>query len=65
MSLVHEKCSSVDLLINARIQASPDELKTILFDNLNKLKSNHGVIVNEKFLSYFQPGIPKPKYRME
>lgn len=64
MPTIYEKSGSVDLLINARIQASPDELKTILFDNLNKLKSNKGVKVNEKFLSYFQPGFPNPTHRM-
>jgi hypothetical protein len=64
-SPVYEKARSVDLLVNARIQTSPDELRLILFDNLNKLKSNKGVIVNEKFLSYFKPGFPNPTHRME
>ncbi|MGE5457995.1 MAG: GTP-binding protein, partial [Methanococcaceae archaeon] len=63
-SLVPEKAKSVDLLINARIQTSPDELRKILFDNLNQLKSRDGVQVNEKFLSYFQPGFPDPTHRM-
>jgi G3E family GTPase len=64
-SQVNEKARSVDLLINARIQTSPDELKKILFENLNKLKSCEGVLVNEKFLSYFKPGFPNPTHRME
>ncbi len=64
-SPVYEKAPSVDLLVNARIQTSPDELRKILFDNLNQLKSIPGVQVNEKFLSYFQPGFPNPTHRME
>jgi len=62
--LVFEKCGSVDLLVNARIQTSPDELRKILFDNLNQLKSHDGVKINEKFLSYFKPGFPNPTHRL-
>jgi G3E family GTPase len=62
--LVYEKSVSVDLLVNARIQTSPDELRKILFENLKKLKSHDGVQVNEKFLSYFQPGFPNPTHRL-
>lgn len=61
---VHDKANSVDLLVNARIQTSPDELRKILFDNLNRLKSLDGVQVNEKFLSYFKPGFPDPTHRI-
>jgi G3E family GTPase len=63
--LVYEKSSSVDLLVNARIQTSPDELREILFENLKKLKSHDGIQVNEKFLSYFQPGFPNPTHRLQ
>jgi G3E family GTPase len=62
---VFEKTRSVDLLINARIQTSPEELKNILFENLNHLRSVPGVTINEKFLSYFKPGFPNPVHRME
>jgi Ni2+-binding GTPase involved in maturation of urease and hydrogenase len=62
---VYEKSGKVDLLVNARIQTTPDELKQILFDNLKALKSKPGVVVNEKFLSYFKPDMPKPTHRME
>jgi Ni2+-binding GTPase involved in maturation of urease and hydrogenase len=63
-SSVDDRAMSVDLLVNARIQTSPDELRKILFDNLNWLKSLDGVQVNEKFLSYFQPGFPDPTHRI-
>jgi G3E family GTPase len=65
LSVVRDKAMSVDLLVNARIQTTPDELRKILFDNLNKLKSSEGVQVNEKFLSYFQPGFPNPTHRLK
>lgn len=58
-----EKSGSVYLLINARIQSSPDELSKILFNNLNELKLVEGVTISEKFLSYFQPGFPNPIHR--
>jgi G3E family GTPase len=60
----YENSGSVDLLINARIQTSPEELGKILFDNLKRLKSVDGVQINEKFLSYFQPGFPNPTHRI-
>jgi len=58
-----EKSNSVDLLINARIQTSPEELRNILFDVLDRFKSRIGLTINEKFLSYFQPGFPNPTHR--
>lgn len=60
----YEKCGSVNLLINARIQTSPEELRNILFDNLNIVKARTGTQVNEKFLSYFRPGFPNPTHRL-
>jgi G3E family GTPase len=48
-----EKSNSADLLINARVQTSPDELRKFLFDTLNQFKSRDGVKIVEKFISYF------------
>jgi G3E family GTPase len=62
--ITNEKSNSVDVLVNARIQTSPDELKEILFGVLNQIKSLEGVTINEKFLSYFQPGFPNPTHRI-
>jgi G3E family GTPase len=50
----YEKSNSADLLINARVQTSPDELRKFLFDTLNQFKSQEGVKIVEKFISYFQ-----------
>jgi len=59
-----EKAGTLDLLINARIQSSPEALRNILFDALDQLKSKKGVTIHEKFLSYFQPGFPNPTHRL-
>jgi G3E family GTPase len=59
-----EKASTVNLLVNARIQTSSNELRDILFNNLHQMKSLDGVVINEKFLSYFQPGYPNPTHRL-
>lgn len=59
----YEKSDSAYLLINARIQTSPDELSKVLFENLTELKLTDGVTLHEKFLSYFQPGFPNPIHR--
>jgi G3E family GTPase len=50
----YEKSNSVDILVNARVQTSPDELRKILFGTLNQFKSQDGVTIKEKFISYFQ-----------
>jgi G3E family GTPase len=49
-----EKSHSVDLLINARIQTTPDELRKILLDQLGKIKVNKNVEIKVKFISYLQ-----------
>lgn len=50
-----EKSNSVDLMINARVQTSPEELRKILYDALDQFKAMESVAVREKFISYFQP----------
>lgn len=59
-----EKVNKVDLLVNARIQTTPDELRNIFIDLLNQIKSKPGVNIYEKHLSYFQPGFPNPTHRI-
>ncbi len=62
--LILEKASKVDLLVNARIQTTPDELRNIFIDLLNQIKLKPGVSIYEKHLSYFQPGFPNPTHRI-
>ena len=50
----YEKSNSADLLVNARVQTSHNELRKFLFDTLNHFKSQEGVKIVEKFISYFE-----------
>jgi len=50
----YEKSNSADLLVNARIQTSSAELRQFLFDILNQFKSQEGIKIVEKFISYFE-----------
>jgi len=61
---IPEEAVSVDLLVNARVQTSPEDLRKILFDLLDHFKSKEGLTINEKFISYFQPGFPNPTHRL-
>jgi G3E family GTPase len=63
-SATFEKSNAIRLLVNARIQTSPDELRKIIIDVLDQFKSKEGVTINEKFLSYFKPGFPNPTHRL-
>lgn len=59
-----EKSNSVNLLVNARIQSSPDQLRKIFIDEINQLKRQNELTINEKNFSCFQPGFPKPTHRL-
>jgi len=65
LALLHEKADAVDLLVNARIQSTPDEIRKIFAELLDQVKCTPGLTVHEKHLSYFQPGFPKPTHRLE
>lgn len=49
-----QRSNTADLLVNARVQTSPTELRNYLFDILNQFKSLQGVTIQEKFISYLQ-----------
>jgi hypothetical protein len=55
---------SASLLINIRVQASPEEIQQLLTDAIHdeEVKSGCRIIVNS--LSAFQPGYPKPTHRI-
>ena len=54
ISSVFEKSNKADLLINARIRISHDELRKFLFNLMKEFKSLAGVKIIEKFISYFE-----------
>lgn len=59
-----QKSNAVKVLVNARVQTTPDELQKVFGDILSRIKSDGDVIINQKNLSCFQPGYPVPVYRM-
>ena len=54
----------VVLLINARVQATPASLKKIVVDAMNELSIQKACKVVHGKLAVFQPGFPKPTYRI-
>lgn len=51
------------VIVNARVEASPDQLKQIFFQAIKKLE-NQNCFIEVLNLSSFQPGYPKPTYRL-
>jgi G3E family GTPase len=56
--------SKVTLGINARIQTTPDNLRAIVAEEIDRLRTFGNITVEERNISYFQPGFPKPTHRM-
>ncbi len=53
-----------NLLINARVQTSPDGFKKIIGEAIEQLEMQTGCTVIEKKMAAFKPGFPKPTYRI-
>ena len=58
------KSNKVNLLVNARIQTDPNELRKIITDILNVIKSHNQVSISEQNVSFFKTGYPKPTHRI-
>lgn len=59
------KFQQVHLLINARVQVLPEILKNICQEAINETTKNKDAAILNKGLTAFQPGYPKPEYRIE
>lgn len=59
-----EKAGTVHLIVNARIQSTPDQLRGLVVDELERLKSGGNITVTEKCVSCFSPGFPNPTHRI-
>lgn len=59
-----EESNRVLLVLNARIQTSPDTLRDMVSDRVEHLRSNHEVEIIENNIAFFRPGFPKPTHRM-
>jgi G3E family GTPase len=52
------------LLINARVQTTPEELNSMVQDAIMEMESATGNRITVSSISAFQPGYPYPTYRM-
>lgn len=60
----HEKNNSAGLLINARVQTSPETLSHIVSEAIKETEIKFGCNIVVKNKASFQPGYPKPAYRI-
>lgn len=54
----------VNLLINARVQTNPDQLRTIVATAIRELQRQTDCKVKERKIAAFKPGYPKPTFRI-
>ena len=54
----------INMVINARVQAAPDQLEIILNEAIKELENQSGCNVKKNKISAFKPGYPKPTYRI-
>ncbi len=59
------KSNTVTLLINARIETQPGQLKQILTDTINEIGTGDDCQIESKQSAVFQPQFPKPQHRIE
>lgn len=59
-----ESSDHVLLVVNARIQASPDLLRRTVSQILTTLRLRHPVNITESNVSFFAPSFPQPSYRL-
>ena len=60
-----EKASIATVLINARVQTTPERLSKIVSDVIEKEEIRSSCKIFVKSLSSFKPGFPKPTYRIQ
>lgn len=58
-----EKVGTVHLIVNARIQSTPEKLRQLVVDEIDRLQSKDNISIQEKCVSCFSPGFPNPTHR--
>lgn len=58
------KTDYISILVNARVQTKPENLKKIVHETVKNIENEIVGTVKKKTLSAFQPGFPKPTHRM-
>ena len=56
--------NDITMLINARVQTDPAVLETLIDEVENEVAHQTGSTILVKKLAAFQPGYPRPTYRM-
>ena len=64
LQFIGKKADEVSVLINARIQADPEDLKTVIKDLISALNELHDARVIIKKMVAFKPGFPNPTHRI-
>ncbi len=62
--VVREKSNHVELIVNARIESTPNDLNEIFKNAIDVMRTKDAVVINENYLAYFQPGFPNPTHRL-
>lgn len=57
-------CNRILVVVNARVEMPSDGLRAVVTKSLDVVRSKHDVHIVEKNLSVFQPGFPRPTYRL-
>ena len=58
-----EKVGTVHLIVNARIQSTPEKLRQMVVDEIDRLQQIDNISIQEKCVSCFSPGFPNPTHR--
>jgi Ni2+-binding GTPase involved in maturation of urease and hydrogenase len=64
VDIIHSPAASATMLINMRVQGSPELLAQLVADAVQEIEANSACTIVVNSLSAFQPGYPKPAYRM-
>lgn len=53
------------LMVNARLQAGAQEIRSLLEQAIQRCRQEHGVKIQESRLDYFHPKFPQPTHRIQ
>jgi hypothetical protein len=57
--------NKIILMVNARVQTSPETLRSIVYDVVCEANKKPLIEIREHCVSAFQPGFPNPTHRFE
>lgn len=60
-----EHTSACSLIVNARVQAAPEELNSLMLEAIEKTQLHTGITISDNTASFFKPGYPRPLHRIE